>query len=413
MPECLPFRGWLYNLSKVKPEEVLAPPYDIVTPEEIAFYKNKSPYNIFHLELPETPHKAKELLEKFIKEEIFLQNGIPTIYYHELLFTYKEKSYTRRGFIVFVEISPFEEGKIIPHERIYERVTKERLELLKATHFQFSQIYGLYEDKLLYTLKLVPSRLEYSHEVKWGSEIQRLAKITDSALIKEIVSFLEDKKIFIADGHHRYNTALRYKAYMEERFGKEKNRAYNYVSIYLTPFEDENLLMLPTHRLYKVEDLKGFLKELQKVAELLEEREFENEEEEVFEEGRGDLFALLYEGKLYFFQIKKEIFERIRELEPELSLLPLFNFLKIFEELYGIKEEVLKERGEVEFLAEEKEVYKKAKGPFVGILFPRVSPLILKEVALKGKVMPHKSTYFYPKILTGLVLAEVSERPVK
>lgn len=414
MPECLPFCGWLYNLEKVRPEEVLAPPYDVVSPEEIEFYKKKSPYNIFHLELPENPKKARELLERFIKEEIFLKNGVPTLYYHELAFEYKGKRYLRKGFILLVKLHNFEEGKIIPHEKIYFRVAEERLNLLKETKFQFSQIFGLYEDPSLETFKTLPERVNYFLEVTIGKETQRLAKIQDETLIKKVLSILINKKIYIADGHHRYTTALNYKAYMESLYGKDDARDYNYISMYISPFEDENLLMLPTHRVYKISDSQSFFERIKEFVEIEKEVIASYWEEEIKNfKGESRLFALALGERVYLCSIKKSFFEKLKEKEPELSKLPLWNFLQIFEEIMKIPEEALKAEGKVEFLSQEEEVFKRVKNGYVGIIFPRVSAEILKWVADKGKIMPHKSTYFYPKIHTGLVLAEVSGKKVK
>ncbi len=414
MPECLPFCGWLYNLEKVRPEEVLAPPYDVVSPEEIEFYKRKSPYNIFHLELPENPKKAKELLEKFIKERIFLKNGIPTLYYHELSFEYKGKRYLRRGFILLVKLHSFDEGKIIPHEKIYAKVAEDRLNLLKETKFQFSQIFGLYEDPAFETFKSLPENLDYFLEVTLERETQRLAKIQDESLIKGILSFLNDKKIYIADGHHRYTTALNYKTYMESLYGRDDSRDYNYISMYISPFEDENLLMLPTHRVYKLSDSQGFFERIKEFVEIEKELfPFDWDKEIKNFAGESGLFALVLEEKIYLCRIKNSLFEKLKEKEPELSQLPLWNFLQIFEEVMKIPEEALKAEGKVEFFSQEEDVFERTKGGYVGILFPRVSAEILKRIAEKGKIMPHKSTYFYPKILTGLVLAEVSGKRVK
>jgi len=413
MPECLPFCGWLYNLSKVNPEEVLAPPYDVVTPEEIELYKNKSPYNIFHLELPESEKSARALLESFIREGIFLQNSSPSLYYHELSFQYQGKSYLRKGLILLVKLHPFEEGKILPHEKVYPKVTENRLELLKATHFQFSQIYGLYEDPELFTLKSLPEEIPFYLEVNHLSETQRLAKIKDRHTIQRIISYLKDQRIYIADGHHRYTTALKYKAHMEGLLGKDERRDYNYISMYLSPFEDENLLMLPTHRVYRLSEVEGFIK---KMSDLVNLKEISLKEglSRLTERGsKGNSFFLTWRERLWYGELKEAFFKELKEREPELAELPLFNFLKVLEEILGENEESLKEESRVEFLADAEEVLRRAGEGHLGVIFPLVSPQVLKKVALKGKVMPHKSTYFYPKILTGLVLAEVSGKRVK
>lgn len=416
MPECLPFCGWLYNLEKVRLSEVLAPPYDVVSPEEIAHFKGKSPYNIFHLELAEDLERARELLQRFIEEKIILQNGRPTLYYHELAFNYEGKAYLRKGLILLVRLHSFEEGIILPHEKVYPKVTENRLNLLKATGFQFSQIYGLYEDPSLETLKNLSQKAEPFGEVVFEDEIQRLARIQDTGLISKITTFLKDKNLFIADGHHRYTTALKYKAYMESLYGKEKDRDYQYIAMYISPFEDENLLMLPTHRIYKLSprERESLLKRLKEVAELLEEvpsSEWRPLKEHFY--GQGDCFALFDGETLKIYRLRADYFSELKRKEPDLSALPLYNFLQILEAALGTKEATLREQGRVDFLARDEEVFQKTQGEDLGILFPRVSAEILKGIVEKKKLMPHKSTYFHPKILTGFVLNRVNGQRIR
>lgn len=409
MPECLAFRGFLYNQAKVNINEVLAPPYDIVTQEEIEAYKKKSPYNIFHLELPDTLEKAKALLDQFLEEKIFVQNGKPTLYYHELLFTYEGKEYLRQGFILLVRLHSFEEGIVLPHERVFPKITEDRFELLKKTQFQFSQIYGLYEDPDRFTIKSLTSNKDFYFEVTLEGETQRLAKIEDQKVIESVTSFLRDKKIYIADGHHRYTTALKYREYMQNLYGVKGEKDFNYIAMYLSPFEDPNLLMLPTHRIYTFSHREEFLHKLQFFSERIETLSLSQAQEalESIKEKR-DCFILLLENNLWLYKIKPSKLQEISSQEQELSLLPLYNFLKILELTLGFSEETLKERGEVEFLADPKVVIQRVPQQGLGVLFPMVSPLILKEIATAGKLMPHKSTYFHPKILTGLVISEVS-----
>ncbi len=416
MPECLPFCGWLYNLEKVRLSEVLAPPYDVVTSEEVAEYKKKSPYNIFHLELAEDFEEASSLLKRFIEEHILVKNGKPTLYYHELAFNYEGKAYLRKGLILLVKLYSFEEGIILPHEKVYAKVTEDRFKLLKATGFQFSQIYGLYEDPTLETLKNLSHNAELFGEVVQEGETQRLAKIQDVNIINKVSAFLKDKNLFIADGHHRYTTALKYKAYMESLYGKEEGRDYQYMAMYLSPFEDENLLMLPTHRIYKLslKERESLLKGISEMGEVVEETissEWNTLKFELY--GKGDCFALFDGETLKVYKLKSNLFSQIKAKEPELSALPLYNFLQLLEATLGVKEATLKEQGKVDFYAQEEEVFKKTQKEKIGVLFPRVSAEILKKIASKRKLMPHKSTYFYPKILTGFVMNQIKGSPVK
>ncbi len=411
MPEVLGFKGWRYNSEKVNINDVIAPPYDVVSEEEIKYYKSKSNYNIFHLELPESSYKARELLKKWMEEKVIFPENMRCIYLYELDFFYGNKKFCRRGFILLVKLSSFKEGKIIPHEKTYPKVTEERFELLKATGFQFSQIFGIYQDPELDTLKNLDEK-ELLYEVTFGSEVHRLYRITSLSIQQKISAFLYNKPIYIADGHHRYTTALRFKSYMEEKFGKNDQLDFNYICMYVCPMEEPGLLMLPTHRVYLfsetfklIEKLKNFL-EVEKISEeiLKSDKNFFREKEREY--------LLVFNRNLLFCRIRDDFWEEIKKLDPVLSRIPLFNFLHIFYKATGLKEEELKEKGLVKFYSTEKEVLKKSeKG--LGVIFPVISPLILKEVAGVGKLMPHKCTYFYPKILTCLLLREIKGEPVK
>lgn len=415
MPECLPFCGYLYNKEKVSIQEVLAPPYDVVDEKEIEFYKNKSPYNIFHLELPETPQKAKLLLDKLIEEQILVRNSIPTIYYHELHFRFRNKAHIRKGYILLVKLYDYEERIVIPHEHTFKKVTEERFELLKTTQFQFSQIHGLYDDPTLYTLNLVNNFNNLYFEVSLNEEIHKLYKIQDDEIISKLTDFLLGKKIYIADGHHRYNTALKYKDYMSKIHGNNKNKDFNFMAMYLTPIDDPNLLMLPTHRLYTFEDVTFFLHRIKPFTEVLH-RHKKNSLEEIIESynNRGDIFIVLTDTETYIVKIRSDIYEILCEKEPELSKLPLFSFLYILKETFHITEEYLKEKGLVKFFSDPQRLSQELQMQRgFGVLFPAVSPLVLKEVTIGGKLMPHKSTYFYPKILSGLVILEVSGKSLR
>ncbi|MCS7150132.1 MAG: DUF1015 domain-containing protein [Caldimicrobium sp.] len=414
MPECRPFQGYLYNLGKVSIHEVLAPPYDVVTPEEIRSYKNKSPFNIFHLELSESAEKAKTTLEEFLRQGILIQNSKPAIYYHEIAFSYEGKSYIRRGFILLVRLHEFDEGIILPHERVFKKVTEERLNLLKTTHFQFSQIHSLYEDDNLHTFRLMSPIGEFIFEVSLEGVTQRLAKIQDPGTIEKITTYLKHEKLYIADGHHRYNTALQYRAYMRNLLPSQDDHDFDYIAMYISPVEDENLLMLPTHRLYTFVPIDLFLEKIKAKVNLIQKASWVEVHDLLKSiENRGNYFILVHGKELFLFEFKKTFLEPLTKSEQDLTLLPLYNFIKLLETTFDLNEEILKERGEVCFISRIDEAIDRSQDKAFGVLFPRVSPQILKRIVSKGKLMPHKSTYFYPKILTGMVISEVSGKILK
>ncbi len=403
MSKVLPFPGWRYNTEKIDIEDVVAPPYDVVSQKEVEFYKNKSPYNIFHLELPESYEKAKELLNKWIDEKILIKEKEPCFYYYEVEFTYQGKKLKRRGFVGLVELVPFEEEKVLPHEKVYPKITEDRFNLLKTTGFQFSQIFGLFEDPGLNLLNNLDKE-ELLYQVSLNEEIHRLYKIPPE-VYKLVKNHFIEKKIYIADGHHRYTTALKYKKYMESINGKNPLKDYNYIAMYLTAFEEESLLMLPTHRLYKLKDPKELINSFSSVCEIKSIDWLELFSENLFTHPEREW--LFFAGKEAFLVgIKPALWGRLEQEEPVLSKVTLHNFLKVWEEITGLKEEELKEKGKVLFFSQMEDVMEKSEKEGLGVVFPVLSPLVLKKVASAGKRMPHKCTYFYPKVLTGFLLKE-------
>ncbi len=411
MPECSPFCGWRYNPEKVEIEKIVAPPYDVVSEEEKLYYQNLSSYNVFHLELPESYSKAQKLVQKWIEEKILIKDPYPSIYFYELSFPFNQKTLNRKGIILLVKISPFNKGLILPHEKTYSKVTSDRFKLLKHTYFQFSQIFGLYEDPYMESLKDWGKGFTFLYEIKIKEETHKLYKLDNPELIKKLLILLFPKKIYIADGHHRYITALKFKSYLEKLLGKNEKKDYNFTVMYLCPLEDENLLMLPTHRVFYVENLQKFLSCLSNYTEVIKELPLEElTRVELHFKEKSQEFGVYTQKSLKIFRIKPCFWEKILQKEHILWEVPLYNFLQILKEILKKSEEKLKEEGKVEFtsdLQKVKELVDKNLTSAVGIIFPTISPLILKKITQANKLMPHKSTFFYPKILTGMVFHQI------
>lgn len=408
MPKCLPFCGWRYNPKNVEIKEVVAPPYDVVTEEEKRYYKNLSPYNIFHLELPEDINLVKNHVKTWIEKNILIKENGPCLYFYEIEFKHQKKTYIRKGWVLLVKLHRFEEGIILPHEKVYKKVTEERLKLLKTTSFQFSQVFGLYEDPDLNTLQ--PEKKSLLYEVAHNNEYHKFYKVDFQEEIKKVTSFLRDKKIYIADGHHRYTTALEFKEEMEKIYGKDENKDYNYIAMYLCAVDDPNLLILPTHRVYYLKDVNSLLEKFKSFFEFSKELNLNREIlfQDIFSDPKREMI-FTFKGKTFLGRIKPYILEKIKNEEPVLSELALYNFLWIAEKVLGITEELLREKGLVEFTADFQKIFEITKvKEGLGIIFPPISKESFKFVTLTKKRMPHKATFFYPKILTGFVLYEIT-----
>ncbi|MCD6489674.1 MAG: DUF1015 family protein, partial [Thermodesulfobacterium sp.] len=208
--------------------------------------------------------------------------------------------------------------------------------------------------------------------------------------------------------------ALRFKEYMESIYGKSSSKDYNYISMYISPLEDENLLMLPTHRAYYLENAEELIKEMCKFANQKKTLKI-NESIEInqYFKDKSKEYGILFGKEIKIFSLKDKVFEDIKSRDSVFSKIPLYNFLQVFEKILKVKEEVLKEKGKVKFISDIRELLKEVSKGALGVVFPSISSEILKKVALSQKLMPHKCTYFYPKILTGLVLNEISGNDLK
>ncbi|QJA06386.1 DUF1015 domain-containing protein [Thermosulfurimonas marina] len=398
MPEVKPFYGWRFNPQKVDLARVVAPPYDVVSPEEKAAYLARDPHNIFHLELASRPEEASRKLETWISEGVLIRESRPALYLYRLHFTHQGQKFVRTGFIGLVRLSPFSEGRILPHEKTFPKVTEERLALLRATKAQFSQIFVLYSDPKRRTLSSLPEASPLLR-VKFQDEIHEILALTDPSLQKTLTDFWEDLPFYIADGHHRYTTALRYAEEMTRALRPEGPRCFHYMMMYLCPFEDPGLVVLPTHRIlrhpFSPEELSRRLLPLVHLEEDPKARPSLEEK----------ALVLLSAGRRFRMRLRPEALERWRAESglPE-EALPAAWCARIIETLCEEGEKDLKEKGLLSYTPREEEVEHEAIKGALGFLLPATPLEALARVAASGKVMPHKSTYFHPKILTGTVI---------
>jgi len=265
MAKIKPFRGILYNPQKIEDlADIIAPPFDIISEEEQEKYHECHPQNMIWLTLGRTtPNdtsnnncytRAAGCLKKWLSENILEQDETPAFYLTTHEFTLENKSITRYGLIALVGLEPFEKGVVLPHERTFSNVRAKRLELIKACKANLSAIFSLYSDnenRILDTLKdAVSSKAPDIDFADKNGNKHCLWRITDKAVLRYVSEAMKDKTIFIADGHHRYETALNYRDWLSTT-SPEFNSAHpaNYVMMYLCSMEDPGLVILPAHRM--------------------------------------------------------------------------------------------------------------------------------------------------------------------
>ncbi|MBI5182520.1 MAG: DUF1015 domain-containing protein, partial [Nitrospirae bacterium] len=261
MAKIAPLKGVLYNKERIRNVGLVAtPPYDVITPEDQNRFYKKHKNNIIRLELGKQfsedniSHscytRAAKFFEEWLDKGILLKEDIPSIYLYELIYPLNNEKKNLSGFICLASL---DEG-LMPHENTHKGPRDDRLNLLRACGASFSQIFGLYPDKensIINRMDSFVKRLEPRIDIKDEAGIQhRIWQITDSAMIRYIIDAMNDKSLYIADGHHRYETALNYRNEMIKKYGKTTGKeAFNYIMVFLTSIEHHDLMLLPTHRL--------------------------------------------------------------------------------------------------------------------------------------------------------------------
>ncbi|MDP6559331.1 MAG: DUF1015 domain-containing protein [Candidatus Binatia bacterium] len=428
MARIAPFRGTVYNQKKIRDvSKVIAPPYDVITPEERERLTKRSPYNIVHLILnqdPEPYQSAARTFEQWQSEEILVRDDTPAIYFLSHRFTLKEKAIERLGFIALMRLEDFSTGSIHPHENTMAGPKEDRTRLMMNCHANLSQIFGLYsQPKGTLTQLLSEHVLGVPPVIEAGDRERgscRLWRMTDGEMIRLVQCQLEDGPLLIADGHHRYEAAMNYRRNLSAQRGQGSGReAFNYVMMYFANMAESGLVILPTHRL--VRDFPPI--PFQKLEEDLL-RYFYLEPYPKTREGQSWFLRALKSGgkkqrllgasfkgdpRYLIFRLKnKRILQRLaKDMSApvrELDVTVLHHL--ILEHILGLSPEEQTKEGAIRYLENDKEALDgvdKGENRAAFILNSPRSEDIL-TVALSGEKMPQKSTYFFPKLFTGLVI---------
>ncbi len=259
MAEIRPFRGLRYRVPEAEAGRVIAPPYDVISAQQQQALYDLSPYNIIRIEYPREPGEeryaaAAETLRRWWKEGVLAPEPRPALYLYEQVFTYGGTTYSRRGVVGRVRLEPFESGVIRPHEYTMAPAKADRLALLRATHTNVSPILALLDDASGAFTQAVERALAAPalDAEDFTGQRHRLTVIEDADLVAAIAGAVAGRPLYIADGHHRYETALNYQA--ERRAASPDwtgEEPENFVLMSITATTDPGLLILPIHRLIR------------------------------------------------------------------------------------------------------------------------------------------------------------------
>jgi len=426
MAQIQSFHGLRYNPKRVKIGLVTAPPYDVISPKQQDAFYDKDERNVVRLilgkeyPLDDPIHnrytRSQEFLENWQKEEVLIQEKEPSIYVYEQEFPHPEtkKKLKRLSFICCLKIEEFGKGKVYPHETTLKGPKMDRLKLIATTRAHLSPVYGLFEDannKIRPALrKLVTKKALFSFKDPEGVS-HKIWNVPDDKKVQKLVEGFKKKDIFIADGHHRYETAFTYaRSLSNSSVSRREKEEAGYIMIALTAFEDQGLAMFPTHRLvanFPNFNMKSIIKKLSKTF-MVEEVSAAVLEKTLLKNSSKESYVGLYgEGQSYLLTItntalgkKKPPRGKNREwqklsasIASELILKPVFKVTEQNKE---------KHLTYTHFFDESLEKVDSGEAQ-CAVLIPPISIEAMKKVCKQKQRMPQKSTYFYPKLASGLV----------
>ncbi|MDN3203565.1 DUF1015 domain-containing protein [Algoriphagus sediminis] len=419
MAEILPIKAWRYNDSLAEKLDTLtAPLFDVVSERQRKLlYEN--PLNSIQISVPSGDNptlQAKKTLEKWKKEGILKQDMIPGIYIYYQYFRVagEHDERCRKGFIIQIKAYDWDEKEILRHENTIVSAVGDRMDLLKETKFQASPTHGLYEDPDFQLEGFMDAAMKspiYELEDYQGVR-EVVALIHDAAVIRKFLEVIKSKKVILADGHHRLQSAISYRNENKGQTEKEWS-ASDFHLMYLTNARGNHIQILPTHRLFYHLDISE-AEFLEKLGDWFEIKPFSDSEElEQYAFHTQGKFGLVFPENCYLIGLKADRFRELNQEKPEpvrkLDLAILHDAL--FQRVLGIplsdqrmSEQIAYERNFSRCLSE----VRNGKASFAVITRELEMEQVL-EVCNSGEVLPQKSTFFYPKALGGLVMASIDQ----
>jgi uncharacterized protein (DUF1015 family) len=437
MASIYPFRAWRYNPSAVHLEDVVTQPYDKISPAMQEGYYQRSPYNLVRiiLGLPElfdaegaenVYTRAARDFKAWREQGILVREKDPCIFAYSQRFRVpgSDETKERRGFIALGRVQDYADQVVFRHEQTLSKPKSDRLNLLKATRAHFGQIFMLYSDPAATVEKLLydgagPADAQVTDEY---GVLHRVWRVTDPAVIRMLTSTMADKKLIIADGHHRYETALSYsKEHAPASSGRTEHSASDLphpphpeaaVMMTFVNMDSDGLLILPTHRVVhglSSFDPAGFAKGAEQffTVETLPDVPAASYVDTLRNQKGTAFIAVTRTGALLLRSRPDAVAQSLSALPENQRQLDLSHLHTIIlDELLGLDAEKVRDQTNIRYLRDAGEAVDQViRGEAdVTFLTNPVTMEQLREVAFAGSVMPQKSTDFYPKLLSGLTI---------
>ncbi len=432
------FKGLRYNSQIIQDLSlVVTPPYDVISPEEQESFYRTHPRNIIRLILGRQYASDTEADNRYTRAaadfQAWRENGVlihdpgPALYLYRIEYTVEDGTKEQRtGLIARVKVEDIQDGKIRRHERTFSETKSDRLKLIKACRANFSPIFSLYSDPERSVSNLLQSAAAKTpvNDFRDKDGIRHMLwPVTEAAALQGVSQWFDDRDLFIADGHHRYETAVNYWNFLKETEGAKEGHPAQYVMMYLCNTE-ENVTILPAHRLLaqwpSALDVDDFLESCEKFFEIKSFEYAASDRDDV----RARFFDVLKEAgesahafgftkkgmdRYFLFTMKPGVMEGDfgRDLKPAQRDLDVAAFTEvIFKGLLGMTDEDLDNEKNLHYSSRYHDALDKVETGRceAGFLLNPTRIEQVTAVAGEGLIMPRKSTYFYPKVITGMVI---------
>ncbi len=420
MVDVRPFKAISYTQKAGNAEDLITQPYDKIDLEMQKAYYAKSPYNYCRLILPLEENKyqvANERITQWLNEGVMAKETEPTIFVSCQEFTLDGKKYARTGLIAALRLYPYSENMVFPHEATYKAPKADRLNMLRTVQKDLEPVFLMYQDPEKLTIKIFDeiSKTKPVIQVTDSLDIKHtLWKISNPKTIRQLQAILSPKTMVINDGHHRYESALTYRDEMRSKGNWTEDSAFNFHMSYMVPVQEVGLVVLPTHRLlkdYKLTDdlLHAFkfffdVQEVEPNVDGLESflNNHINEHAFCIYDGSKAYGLLLKHDKAVYEFVNANVSKETKIFDVVILRDIVFKFILKTGEL-NIDDNIL-------YVRWTKAAVEKIDRGEASIAF-LVNPISAKtvaEIAQQHELLPEKSTDFYPKLVSGLMMMDIS-----
>ncbi|HKF28025.1 MAG TPA: DUF1015 domain-containing protein [Candidatus Binataceae bacterium] len=415
-----PLRALLYDQRIVRDlARVLAPPYDVISEAQQRDLYERSPYNVVRLELGRDADRyaaAQATLREWVDGGVLRRAERPSLFLYTQRFPAEGRNFVRTGFVVRFRLEDFARGRVLPHEKTFPAPKEDRFKLLAATRTNISSIFGLYSgshpelDRVRGEVMSRAPLVEADDSLGIRNELRAIAAPDEIATVQ---SALESARVLIADGHHRYETALSYRTERRANEHPSDPQGFDYTMMTLVACADPGLVILPTHRIvrrFRPQAMASFAAQAREAFEVSEVDDRVALRSGLAAGGHGTI-GIALAGAQRFFLVRLRDPDTTARVIPEaptevrtLDVTVLHTL--IFDQIFSLKAAEIRKGGNLEYTIDANAALDavrdgRADGAFL------VNPPSITDVERAsdaGATMPEKSTYFFPKLVTGLVL---------